>query len=780
MSWLGAVRTATGGIRRHTVQAVVLGTVLLVSTASALLGLTLLAAGNAPFRHAFDARHGAHLTVTVNPARATAEQLAATSAVRGVTAMAGPFGEATVRMSFEGHSLGVRRLSGRVSPGGPVDDVVLSEGHWPDAPGQLVLDAGPGGGPDYPGVGDTVTVDGTAGTSTLTVTGFAVSITKTADGWVTPAEATSLHAPTEQVLYRFAGADSDDQVKADATAVATALPSHAVTGASSWLVRERVAAGNAALVQPFVLGFALLGLAMAVLVTGNVVAGAVAAQYHRIGVLKSIGVSPAQVVVVYLGRIGWPALAGCLLGVVAGNVLSVPLLRDSAGIYGIGHQRMPWWASVAALAGMLALTALAAFGPASRAGRLSAVRAIAAGRAPKAGRGYRAHRLAARLRLPRPVGLGLAAPFARPARTLVTLAAITLGATVVLFAVGLDTALTRIEQSQTLSVTAPVWVQPTDPHVTPTEAQDNAVAAALRAQPGTLRDVAVYGGGAGASVVVPGMSQAVTPRVFGSDATWLGYAIVTGRWYDAPGEVDVNTAFLTESGLAVGDTVTVDLVGARTTAVPVRIVGEVFEPSDNPWLFTGARTLPTIVTPGNLASYDVGLRAGTDIPAYTRAVDDALGGASPWRAAPPQANSFYPIATGMVDLLAVMVAVAAGLGVLNAVLMTTRDRLHDLGVFKALGMRPGQLLAMMVCQVAGPAVVAAAIAAPVAVALTAVTVHAVSGTAHTDVPASIGQALPPIQLASLSLLGLVIAIAGALLPAGWAARTRPATALRAE
>ena len=38
-----------------------------------------------------------------------------------------------------------------------------------------------------------------------------------------------------------------------------------------------------------------------------------------------------------------------------------------------------------------------------------------------------------------------------------------------------------------------------------------------------------------------------------------------------------------------------------------------------------------------------------------------------------------------------MVAVAAGLGVLNTVLMTTRDRVHDLGMFKSLGMRPGQV-----------------------------------------------------------------------------------------
>ncbi|WP_169789942.1 FtsX-like permease family protein [Actinoplanes subtropicus] len=763
-------------------QAVVLGTVLLISTASALLGLTLLAASNAPFQHAFEARHGADLTVTVNTTHATANQLAATRTLPGVTGAAGPFTEATVQVSFDGHSLGPRVLAGRASPGGPVDDVVLSEGHWPDGPGQLVLDAGPGGGPDYPGLGDTVTVSGTEATSTLVVTGFAISITKTADGWVTPAEATRLPVAgtvaSAQLLYRFATAATDDQVHADATEIARALPAGAVVGTSSWLAREQAAAGNAALVQPFVVGFALLGLAMSVLVTGNMVAGAVVAQYHRIGILKSVGLSPAQVAVVYLSRIGWPSLAGSLAGVLAGNLLAVPVLHDSSGIYGIGRQQVPWWVSLAALAGMLVLTVLAAAGPALGAGRLSAVQAIAAGRAPTVGRGYAAHRLAARLRLPRPVGIGLAAPFARPARTLVTLASITVGATAVIFAVGLNLALSRVEQSQTLSATAPVRVQKTDPRAVPSAAQNAAVTAALDAQPGTLRDVAVYGGPQ--TVTVPGMSKAVTAHVFGGNASWLGYALINGRWYGSPGEVDANTAFLADSGLVVGDTTTVDLVGTGTAPTTVRIVGEVFDPSNNPSMFTGSQTLPGLTTPANLEGYDIALRPGTDTTAYLRSVNQALGGHGPWLAGPPQANRFFETATALVDLLALMVAVAAGLGVLNTVLMTTRDKVHDLGIFKALGMRPGQLLTMVVCQVAGPAIVAAAIAAPAAVALTTATVQAMGDAARTAVPTSFSHVLSPATLALLSLAPLAIAAAGALLPASWAAHVRPATALRAE
>jgi putative ABC transport system permease protein len=77
-------------------------------------------------------------------------------------------------------------------------------------------------------------------------------------------------------------------------------------------------------------------------------------------------------------------------------------------------------------------------------------------------------------------------------------------------------------------------------------------------------------------------------------------------------------------------------------------------------------------------------------------------------------------------------------------------------------------------------VLAGAIAAPAAVALNTATVHAMAGTAHTGVPAGFTQVFGSARLALLSLAALVIAAAGALLPASWAARARPATALRAE
>ena len=156
-----------------------------------------------------------------------------------------------------------------------------------------------------------------------------------------------------------------------------------------------------------------------------------------------------------------------------------------------------------------------------------------------------------------------------------------------------------------------------------------------------------------------GMAQAYT-----GNAAWIDYGLISGRWYRAPGEVDVNTAFLSQSGLAVGDTVTVN-TGTSTGAAQVTawIAGEVFDPSGgDPHLFGSAQTLPGVATAANLQQYDEGLRPGSTAAGYIQTVNRALGANSGWQATPPDGGQFYSIAIGLVGLLALMVAAAAGLG----------------------------------------------------------------------------------------------------------------------
>jgi putative ABC transport system permease protein len=134
----------------------------------------------------------------------------------------------------------------------------------------------------------------------------------------------------------------------------------------------------------------------------------------------------------------------------------------------------------------------------------------------------------------------------------------------------------------------------------------------------------------------------------------------------------------------------------------------------------------------------------------------------------------------LIRLLTLMLAVLAGLGVLNSVLMVTRERVHDLGVFKAVGMTPRQTIAMVVCWVIGPALAAAAIALPVAILVHSLTMHAIGTVEGTGMPASLVHVYGFGQLLLLALSGFVIAALGALLPASWAAAAKTTAALRAE
>jgi putative ABC transport system permease protein len=769
------LRAGSGGVSRRRTQTLVISLVLLVSSASATLGLALLAAANGPFNHAFAAQHGADAAVSVNPARATGAQLAATRRIAGVTAAAGAFAAATVTLDSQGVILPSSLVIGRASAGGPVDDLTLVAGHWPQSPSQIVLSESLG---FFPGLGAPMTATSAPGKPRLTVVGVANSITSTADAWVLPAELVTLRsagAPSQaQMLYRFASAGSAAQLRGDMAAVAAALPAGSVGGFASWLSARQQASSNSAILAPFVEAFALIGVFMSVLIVANVVSGAVVASYRRIGVLKSIGFSPAQVVVAYVVRVGLPALIGCLIGVTAGNVLAIPVLHKSAASFGVGRQMVPLWVNVVTPAVMVALVAMTALLPALRAGRLSAVQAIALGHAPRPGRGYAAHRLASRLRIPRTVSIGLAAPFARPARTLGTLAAIMFGVTAVIFAVGLDSTLSKAEAGQSLASSAPVQVfESRAPSWQPGSSQDKTILAAIRSEPGTLRSVAI--GQTELSAV--GLTQHVQAQASEGDAAWIGYPIITGRWYRGPDQVVVNTAYLTQSGLAVGDHTQISAGGRSVSA---QIVGEVFVPGNNPVLMTDWQTLTSVAPGTGIVQYDVGLRPGVSPAAYVRAMNGPRAVRAGYIAAGPQSGQFYLIADSLIAMLTLMMAVVAGLGVLNTVLLGTRDRVHDLGVFKAVGMTPRQTIAMVLCWVAAPAAAAALIAIPIGMVLRTATVDAMARAAYTGLPASFQAVYRPAEIVLLALSGLVIGAVGALLPATWAARSRTAAALRAE
>jgi putative ABC transport system permease protein len=101
----------------------------------------------------------------------------------------------------------------------------------------------------------------------------------------------------------------------------------------------------------------------------------------------------------------------------------------------------------------------------------------------------------------------------------------------------------------------------------------------------------------------------------------------------------------------------------------------------------------------------VALTPGTDAQSYADALGTRLG--QPYQVSTNASSSsqFFAI-IGLVATLTLLLAAVAGLGVLNTVVLQTRERVHDLGVFKAIGMTPRRTIAMVVCSVAGIGLIA--------------------------------------------------------------------------
>jgi putative ABC transport system permease protein len=798
-------RAARGGLGGRKLQAVIIGLVVLVATAASTLALGMLADAHSPFDRAFASQKGADVAATVDTSVASTAQIAAAAKVKGVTAVAGPFGavnvDAGVRMPGVGGGINnPMNFVGRSSPGGPVDDLTLQQGHWPASDKQVVISSSAPGGP-----GGTITV----GNQALTIVGVANSVTNTADAWVLPAEVNALAkvggTSGAQLLYRFASSATGADIAGDISEIKAALPSGAVLSPISYLDVRTSEQSSVAPWVPFIIAFGVIALVISVLIVVNAVGGAVVAGTTRIGVLKSIGFTPLQVVACYVLLVAVPAVTGAVVGVVCGNLLAAPLYRQNAQVYQVGVLGVPFWVDLAVPLAVLALTVAAAVGPASRAGGMSPVQAIATGRAPRPEHGFFAQRLFGRLTgVPRAVTLGFASPAARPGRTFVTVAAVLFGAAAVTFGVGLATSLNKVYADISNGARLPVQVFAASqdaqaiPHPAPgkgakrdkvhivigpggqslTAAQRHAITTAIAAAPGTLHDLWQEQG----SLALPGLGEAnggALITAYGDgDPSWSGLALISGSWYSASAstrQIDVNTLFLNDTNTAVGDTYTLVNGAHKVTA---KIAGEVFEPGNDVDIYMSPATLRAI-DPTPFGSYAVSVKPGVNAQAYASALQQAIGDSYFVDAFHGGEKALLAVVT-LVAMLTLLIIAVAGLGVLNTVALQIRERAHDIGIFKALGMTPRQTLTMVVCSVGITGLVAGVAAVPAGIVLHHNVLPAMAHAANSGLPASLISVYSAQEMVILALAGLVIAIAGALIPASWAANSRTATALRTE
>jgi putative ABC transport system permease protein len=756
------------------VQTVVIGVVVLLSTTMIVVALGLLAASSGPFDRAYAKQSGAQLTASYDRSKVSDAQL--TEAARSAAAYAGPFPQATLELT-QTQMMGSLVTVGRADPGGAVDRLNVWKGRWASKPGEIVLNRNPteSSGRGTPQLNGTMT----AGGQTLTIVGFAYSVSQSADAWVTPEQLNALHPTSTQMLYRFTHAATNAEVTAGQQAVTAGLPSDALLGTQSYLALRALTAGQPNTFVPFLMVFGWLGLAVAVLIVANVVSGAVVAGFKHIGVLKSLGFTPTQVMTVYLGMVSIPAVVGCAGGVVLGNVLATSLLTRAFENYGAGGTGVPIWVDVATLLGVPALVALSALLPALRARSLSAAQAISAGSAPRSGRGLRVQRALSGTRLPRSISLGLGQPFARPARTALTLAAVVLGVTSVTLAVGLGKSLTTYQTaaSRAGAVDLTIFAGPNraeakeDPGAPPgaklTDAEDEA---ALRSATGVTSVAAM----ADLEMRLTGTQADLRVSFYRGDFEQVGYRLLAGRWFDGPGQVVVSERFLRQRGLAVGDTITLQSKGKSVRA---QIVGKAMYNSADEVLSNWA-TLALIAPDVRANIYEVNVKPGTDLDAVMKAVQAKDSGLQ--ETSGQDAGTFVAVVLATVVLLTLMLGTVAALGVFNTVVLNTRERRRDLGMLKSIGMTPAQVTVMVVTSMTALGAVGGLLGIPLGILAHRLVVPAMANGAQIELPDFMLEVYPAGLLALLVLAGIVIAAAGAFFPARTAARTTIAEVLHNE
>ncbi|WP_030174176.1 ABC transporter permease [Spirillospora albida] len=759
-------RAARYAVRRRRLQTLIIGVVVLLSTATTVLAMGLLATVDGPYDRAFAQQRGAHLTVSYDAARTTGAQAAASAARPGVTAAGGPYASQIMTVGSPGRPAGG---SSGGSPGGPsvrpalppgpitvvaraadggdrVDRLTLKRGRWATGPGEIVVGSDLARGPGQTElIGQKVPfTDG----RTLTIVGLGRSITRSAQGWVAPGQLT--RPDGRQMLYRLAD---------PAAPAANVTAGLAATSAQSYEVARRKATEDGKVAIPFLVAFGVAGLIVAVLIIGNVVSGAVVSGFRHIGVLKAIGFTPAQVTGVYLMMIAVPAVVGCLAGTVAGNILAGAVsasLSESLDLPAASGVSVA--VDVLAVLGVLGVAAVTALVPAVRAGLVPAAVAVSAGAAPRRGRALRVQRLLARTRLPRPVSLGLGVPFARPGRTALTVSAVAFGVAAVTLAVGLSRTLDAYFTDETRLRTFQV------------EVVGQGEAPSLAGRPGTAK-VAVT---SSAQVHVPGSSRAVELKAYqGAPADRHGYRVVSGRWLDGPGQVVVGDPFLEESGKRIGDTVTVGTDGRKAV---LRIVGTAIVDGSDTFVTDWASFAPFgDVALGSLM--EVTLTPGTSARAYV----DALTAEGVMAHTTDEGTDVeQAIVLGLVALLTLGIAAVAGLGVFNTVVLNTRDRVRDFGILKSLGATPKQVLTVVLVSMGALGLLGGLIGLPLGMAAHQVVLPAMARTGGIVLPYGLTEIFPWTLAALFVLAGIAIAVLGALVPAGWAARIRTATALRSE
>jgi ABC-type lipoprotein release transport system permease subunit len=293
-------------------------------------------------------------------------------------------------------------------------------------------------------------------------------------------------------------------------------------------------------------------------------------------------------------------------------------------------------------------------------------------------------------------------------------------------------------------------------------------------------DVAAFAGRATGGLMIDGITQSAT--AFQTAKGDIGPPVLRGRLPSKEDEVALGVETLSRIGKHIGDQVELRNVGAPATAV---VVGEVIPPifgdtggrlGQGVVLTTDLNTKLGGTAPGasSVSDYVVQFRTGVAPDAALNRLRTLFPGTVLYLAKSYDTEALRPIQN--LPLIFVLVLTLLVCAALTHIVMTdTRRRWHETGVLKAIGFTRGQsgrvvvwLALILMAAVLVPAI-------PLGIGAGRLVWHLWAGSLGTLAPAVV-----PWWTALVIPLSLILAVVVASAPAWWAARIRPAVALRAE
>jgi putative ABC transport system permease protein len=688
----GTLRWARADLRARRGQALLTVAVVAGVVAALFLATMLLQGALNPWQQLFAQTHGADVLVYFQNGTDTSEL----ASLPGVQQASQPYqaASATLQQGAVRSPVELRSMT-PVPPA--MSTPLIVAGTWLRAaePDGAVLEASFAAAV-HVGVGDQLVVYGIDG---LQASMRVIGIADSADQGFYPQWTPGLIWVQHALLTRVESQPSETEKVvglrlADNSALATsevvqtiynyyngAAENSAVLRYSTWQQVQNSMASNDRLLGLLLALFGIIALVAAPCAIANVTAGRVLMQRQDIAMLKALGFTPGQVVRMLLAEQTLLGAAGAVLGLAAARIMTSPeFVRPPDGTpVGLAPLSGSW---VALIGGGTVLTvAVATVIPAWRAGRVSPVAAVQ----PSPPRGHLSllARLGLLAHLPAALVLGARDSLTRrlpAALTVVGLAipmvmitiALTCWSTVDSFTrdpgrIGLAAALTvsqgGLDQKQALALIG----------------QDRQV---LASYPGAEFDT-----------LLPGVNGTFIARAMGYSWRPYPFQVVQGRMFHAANEAVAGQGFLDLMHIKVGAWISPTIDGVP---VILHIVGRTIEPDNNgDVLDFGLDALTDAGSAPPQLTYSLVLTPGG--PAATARAN--LLGASHDRldvrlAANPASG--LAVVQVVVAVAVILLSVIGLANLLTATAVGLRDHLHEIGVLKAMGLTPRQVMATLV------------------------------------------------------------------------------------